>query len=111
MPSLRRGPRKIQKATEKVARRVSKQEKKTANTLAKGTQKIEKMFSKMETKAAKSARSPKVFEKYAKNKKKQEKQALKSVNKKPLPRASTSGRAGGRIVGGLGSGPFGPRVR
>ena len=43
-----------------------------------------------------------------------EKRAKKVINKKPLPARSRSGAAsgrGGRIVGGLGSGPFGPRIR
>lgn len=108
MSSYTRSRRRVQKTTEKVAKRVSKQEKKTAKTIAKGTRKIEKAFEKT------VKPGDKLFDKAVKaeaNKKKREKQTLKSINKNPLPRASTSGRAGGRIIGGLGSGPFGPRVR
>lgn len=42
-----------------------------------------------------------------------QKKNLKSINKKPLPARSRSGAASGRtgLRGGIGSGPFGPRVR
>ena len=44
---------------------------------------------------------------------KKTKKALKKINKKPLSARSRSGAASGRggMRGGVGSGPFGPRVR
>ena len=72
------------------------------------------------TTSTSSRKSPKTFEevqkkwvKETKKTNKKEKKNLKSINKKPLPARSRSGAASGRtgLRGGVGSGPFGPRVR
>lgn len=74
----------------------------------------------LSSKKNKKQRSLKTFEKAqkkwvkeTKKTNKNEKKNLKSINKKPLPARSRSGAASGRggMRGGVGSGPFGPRVR
>lgn len=61
----------------------------------------------------KAAKDYKKAPRLAKKAAKREEKVRKSINKKPLPARSRSGAASGRggMRGGVGSGPFGPRVR